>query len=129
MFVSVQKERGFMTEMELEKKLLELSMQQAPASKTQRKTGREYRRLQFIRKNDRLMRIVANRYIPHAGYITGRFEGKTLLHTGKYIKYPKNSRAQQWLKRKAARSVRRCGCRPVKGNHYRRLFDYWWMLY
>ena len=57
------------------------------------------------------------------------FEGKTLLHTGKYIKYPKNSRRQRWLKRVSSKKVRIYPDLPQKGNSYRKVFDYWWSLY
>ena len=82
-----------------------------------------------IRKNDALMRIVTRRYVPHAGYIDYGFDGDTLLHSGKYIKYPKNSNCQRWMKRETSRKFRNCQDLPRKGNYYRRLFDYWWTLY
>lgn len=125
---------AFMNETDLNKALSNLDTEQSLAvsvEDTKRKTGREYRRRQFVKKNDRLMGIVLGQYIPHAGYIDRRFEGRTLLHSGFYIKYPKNSKIQKWLKRTAAKSVRRYACEelPKKGNGYRRLFDYWWSLY
>ena len=48
---------------------------------------------------------------------------------GKYIKYPKNSNCQRWMKRETSRKSRNCQDLPRKGNYYRRLFDYWWTLY
>ena len=57
------------------------------------------------------------------------FDGDTLLHSGKYIKYPKNSNCQRWMKRETSRKFRNCQDLPRKGNYYRRLFDYWWTLY
>ena len=68
-------------------------------------------------------------YVPHAGYIDYGFDGDTLLHSGKYIKYPKNSNCQRWMKRETSRKFRNCQDLPRKGNYYRRLFDYWWTLY
>lgn len=68
-------------------------------------------------------------YAPHRGYIDWGFSGRTLLHTGKYIKYPKNSNCQRWIKRETSLRIRRCRDVPAKGNYYRRLFDYWWTLY
>ena len=94
-----------------------------------RRTGSAYRREMRIRKNDALMRIVIRRYVPHAGYIDYGFGGNTLLHSGKYIKYPKNSNCQRWMKRETSRKFRNCQDLPRKGNYYRRLFDYWWTLY
>ena len=88
---------------------------------TSRRTGSANRREMRIRKNDALMRIVTRRYVPHAGYIDYGFDGNTLLHSGKYIKYPKNSNCQRWMKRETSRKFRNC--------QDRRLFDYWWTLY
>ena len=65
----------------------------------------------------------------HAGYIDYGFEGNTLLHSGKYIKYPKNSNCQRWMKQETSRKFRNCQDLPRKGNYYRCLFDYWWTLY
>lgn len=45
---------------------------------------------------------------------TGGFEGKTLLHTGKYIKYPQNSKCQRWFKRVSSKKVRACPNLPPK---------------
>jgi len=95
-----------------------------------RKTGRAYRRQMRIRKNDALMRILSyGGYAPHRGYIDWGFNGQTLLHSGKYIKYPKNSNCQSWMKRETSRRMRKCLAVSHKGNYYRRLFDYWWTLY
>ena len=80
-------------------------------------------------QSKRGMRIVTRKYVPHAGYIDYGFDGDTLLHSGKYIKYPKNSNCQRWMKQETSRKFRNCQDLPRKGNHYRRLFDYWWTLY
>lgn len=98
-----------------------------PAGK--RKTGRAYRRMMSIRKNDDRMRITNYGYAPHRGYIDWGFSGQTLYHSGKYIKYPKNSNCQRWIKRETSKRSRNCEQVPWKGNYYRRLFDYWWTLY
>ena len=79
-----------MTEIELNKKIENLLTESA-AGQPSRRTGSAYRREMRIRKNDALMRIVTRKYVPHAGYIDYGFDGDTLLHSGKYIKYPKNS--------------------------------------
>ena len=73
-----------MTEIELNKKIENLLTESAPRQPSRRREMR-------IRKNDALMRIVTRKYVPHAGYIDYGFDGDTLLHSGKYIKYPKNS--------------------------------------
>lgn len=88
------------------------------------------RRIHEIQKSDRLLRIINyGGYAPHRGYIDWGFDGQTLLHSGKHIKYPKNSNCQRWIKRETSRKIRNCRSTPVKGNFYRRLFDYWWTLY
>ena len=117
-----------MTEIELNEKIENLLTESAPRQPS-RRTGSAYRREMRIRKNDALMRIVTRRYVPHAGYIDYGFDGNTLLHSGKYIKYPKNSNCQRWMKRETSRKFRNCQDLPRKGNYYRRLFDYWWTLY
>lgn len=117
-----------MTEIELNEKIENLLTESAPRQPS-RRTGSAYRREMRIRKNDALMRIVTRRYVPHAGYIDYGFDGNTLLHSGKYIKYPKNSNCQRWMKRETRRKFRNCQDLPRKGNYYRRLFDYWWTLY
>ena len=68
-----------------------------------------------IRKNDALMRIVTRKYVPHAGYIDYGFDGDTLLHSGKYIKYPKNSNCQRWMKRETSRNFGTVGIYPERG--------------
>lgn len=120
-----------MTEAELNEKIGQIEadwlaqLPQAP----KRHTGRRYRREKCVQKNDRLMKIISRRYIPHAGYIDYGFGGDTLLHSGKSIKYPKNSNCQRWMKHTTGHRVRHFKDIPIKGNFYRRLFDYWWTLY
>ena len=77
-----------MTEIELNKKIENLLTESVPRQPS-RRTGSAYRRELRIRKNGALMRIVTRRYVPHAGYIDYGFDGNTLLHSGKYIKYPR----------------------------------------
>ena len=117
-----------MTEIELNERIESLLTESA-LNHPSRRSGTAYRREMRVRKNDRLMRIVTRSYIPHAGYIDYGFDGDTLLHSGKYIKYPKNSNCQRWIKRETSRRFRNCKNLPKKGNHYRRLFDYWWTMY
>ena len=122
-----------MTEIELNEQiaaLLENSVGSDNGLGERRRTGRRYRRRKGREKSDRLLAIIQNAgYGPHRGYVDWGFEGRTLLHTGKYIKYPKNSRCQRWLKRVSSKKVRRCPCLPSKGNGYRKVCDYWWSLY
>ena len=94
-----------------------------------RQTGRAYRRMMKVRKYQRLRKIVISSYIPHAGYVDWTFVDGHSVPTGKYIKYPKNSNCQKWIKRETSRRQRNREDMPTKGNYYRRLFDYWWTLY
>ena len=119
-----------MTETELNEQLAELLEKSEKEPDCQRRTGRQYRRRKGQEKSDRLLAIIQTAcYGPHRGYVDWDFEGRTLLHTGQYIKYPKNSKCQHWLKRVSSKKVRACPNLPKKGNGYRRVFDYWWVLY
>ena len=120
-----------MTEIEQNERLVEIEAQRLALlpPTPPRRTGRRYRRERNVHANDRLLKIIRRYYIPHAGYIDYGFEGTTLLHSGKYIKFPQNSNCQRWIKRTTSRKIRSCKDVPQKGNFYRRLFDYWWTLY
>ena len=118
------------TEIELNERLAALLENPEKEPGHLRRTGRRYRRRKGQEKTDRRLAIVQlSGYAPHRGYVDWEFEGKTLLHTGKYIKYPKNSKCQRWLKRVSNKKVRACLYLPQKGNGYRKVFDYWWALY
>ena len=118
-----------MTETELSKELEKILTSDA-TEHLERKCRRRMRRIIKVRKDDALLRIInTGCYAPNRGYIDWGFDGRTLLHSGKYIKYPKNSRCQRWMKRKTSKIYRKHLELPQKGNHYRRLFDYWWTLY
>lgn len=119
-----------MTEIELNEQFAALLENFEKEPDCQRRTGRRYRRRKGQEKSDRRLAIVQlSGYAPHRGYVEWGFEGRTLLHTGKYIKYPKNSKCQRWLKRMSNKKVRAYSCLPQKGNGYRKIFDYWWLLY
>ena len=118
-----------MTETELSARIAEL-LSDSDAAHQIEKCRRRTRRVVRVRKNDALLRIINyGGYAPHRGYVDWGFDGRTLLHTGTYIKYPKNSNCQKWMKKETGRRVRNCHDVPAKGNYYRRLFDYWWTLY
>ena len=120
----------FMTEIELNGKIEELLKNSEEEFRCKRYTGRRYRRRKGREKSDRLLAIIQSaRYGPHRSSVDWGFEGRTLLHTGKYIKYPKNSKCQKWLKRVSGKKVRAYPYLPQKGNGYRKVFDYWWTLY
>ncbi|MDD5022279.1 MAG: hypothetical protein PHR82_09165 [Endomicrobiaceae bacterium] len=93
-----------------------------------RKTGRAYRRVMREQKTNRLMRIVNRYYIPHAGYVDWDFVDGKYVQVGKYIKYPKNSNCQRWMKKYTNKIVRHSHI-PLRGNGYRKTFDYWWEMY
>lgn len=119
-----------MSETELNEQLTALLEKSEKEPDCQRRTGRQYRRKKGQEKSDRLLAIIQTAcYGPHRGYVDWDFEGRTLLHTGYYIKYPKNSKCQHWLKRVSGKKVRAYPNLPKKGNGYRRVFDYWWTLY
>ena len=74
-----------MTKSELREKIDELSENESSDIHLRSKD----RRVQDIQKSDRPLRIMNyGGYAPHRGYIDWGFDGRTLLHTGKYIKYP-----------------------------------------
>ena len=114
-----------MTEIELNEKITNL-LSENPTQ--QKQSRRPYARENRVKKDDRLLRIIQRYYIPHAGYVDCGFDSTTLLHSGKYIKYPKHSHCQRWMKRLTSKKTRRCTDLVRKGNEYRRLFDYWWTL-
>lgn len=97
-----------MTEIKLNECLEQIELLQIDRlpSALNRKTGRQYRRDRTVGKNDRLMKIVRGRYIPHAGCVDCGFTGNTLLYSSIYIKYPKNSNCQRWIKRTTSRKMR-----------------------
>lgn len=110
-----------MTEIELNEKITNL-LSENPTQ--QKQSRRPYARENRVKKDDRLLRIIQRYYIPHAGYVDCGFDSTTLLHSGKYIKYPKHSHCQRWMKRLTSKKTRRCTDLVRKGNEYRRLFDY-----
>lgn len=121
-----QIDKEHMTEIELNEKITNL-LSENPTQ--QKQSRRPYARENRVKKDDRLLRIIQRYYIPHAGYVDCGFDSTTLLHSGKYIKYPKHSHCQRWMKRLTSKKTRRCTDLVRKGNEYRRLFDYWWTLY
>lgn len=71
---------------------------------------------------------IVNRYKPSICVGIYWNLGGTELTYKPYISYGKNSRLQQCLKRatnKKLRQIKHCNL-PVKGNYYRKIFDYWW---
>lgn len=92
-----------------------------------RQTGIAYRRRMKRQKRNRLMKIINRGGYPAAGYIDYDFIDGKAVQTGKYIKYPKNSNQQKFFKRYSNSVVRRKEL-PIKGNGYRKCFDYRWSV-
>ena len=120
-----------MTETELNARIEEIRAQRNDNTvhMVKRRTGRRYRRQMCLKKTARLRKIVIEHYVPHAGYVQWECIDGEWLPAGKYIKYPKNSNCQKWCKRETSKKMRNAADVPGKGNYYRKLFDYWWMLY
>ena len=90
---------GFMTESELREKIAGLVENESSEAHLRSKNRRRLRRVRDIQKSDGLLHIINyGNHATHRRYIDWGFDGRTLLHTGKYIKYPKNSRSQSWIK-------------------------------
>lgn len=94
--------------------------------------NRSYRREMKLEKDKRLRKIINEctryRYAPHIGYIDWDYVDGVWQPVGKYIKYPKNSVKQKFLKRQSNRKVRRSDI-STKGNGYRKCSEYWWIMY
>ena len=119
-----------MTEIELSKRIAELPSNETAYAQAAAKALRRKRFVSRIHKDDWLLQITNfGGYAPHVGYVDWGFTGSTLLHSGQYMKYPRNSSCQRWMKRETSKRTRHAPDIPVKGNYYRRLFDYWWTLY
>lgn len=94
-----------------------------------RKTGNAYRRKMARQKFKKKKEI--GTYIYHACWVDwDEVDGKW-MPVGKYIKYPNNGEVRNYFKKYSNRKVRRMNYDdiPMKGNGYRRQFDYWWTLY
>lgn len=114
-----------MTESESSEKIAGLVENESSEAHLRSENRRRLRRVRDIQKSDRLLHIINyGGCAPHRGYIDWGFDGRTLLHTGKYIKYPKNSRGQRWIKRETSRRIRSCRNTQAKGNFYRHFFAY-----
>jgi len=116
-----------MTEIELNEQIERLLSETEQPQVTKQK-GRAYRREMRERKNDKKMQNISWRYLPRGPYVSAWFDGKTLLHSGCYIRYPRNSKERKMLKRLSEKQCRRSAHLPRKGKKYRRLLDYWWIL-
>lgn len=91
--------------------------------------GKAYRRDMQDKKERRLREIIAHRHSgPLVGYIPSEWNDGVRQPTGDYIRYPKNSNIQKYLKRQSKRKVRRS--KPFKnGNSYRKCTEYKWQFW
>lgn len=96
-----------------------------------RNTGRSYRRVagrQKFEKKVELGRYVRACSIGYPEYDHVRGPHSRMEPTGKYLRYPKNSKSQKYWKRYSNKLIRRRGD-AIQNGQYRRLFDYWWEIY
>lgn len=97
----------------------------------QRKSGRAYRRVQKKKKDADLRQILKydSDCEPHKGYIAREYneESGEWIDKG-YIQYYSHSRRQHYYKRYSNKKVRRTNI-TLKGNQYRKCFDYRWEIY
>lgn len=93
-----------------------------------RRTGIAYRRFVTEKHKRKLLKLVGYKKNIHMGYVDWGYVDGVWQQTGNYIKYPKNSNRQRLLKRYANKVVRKY-VNNLRGNQYRKCFDYWWILY
>ena len=91
--------------------------------------GKDYRRDMQDKKDRRLRKIIARRHSgPLVGYIPREWNDGVCQPAGDYIRYPKNSNIQKYLKRQSRRKVRRSA--PFQnGNSYRKCIEYKWQFW
>ena len=88
--------------------------------------GRDYRRRMKAKKERRLKTILTTYCrVPRAGYVECDWIDGVWKPVGEYIKRPKNSNRQKYLKRQSRRLVRRSEPFP-NGNSYRKCMEYRW---
>jgi hypothetical protein len=105
-----------------------MKRKETPTPHGKRKTGRSYRRRMARQKFNKKKDI--GTYIYHACWVDwDEVDGKW-MPVGKYIKYPNNSKIRNYFKKHSNRKIRRTNYDVyLKGNDYRREFDYWWTIY
>ena len=91
--------------------------------------GKAYRRDMENKKERRLRKIIAKRHSgPLVGYIPHEWIDGVWQPLGDYIRRPKNSNIQKYLKRQLRRKVRRSDPFP-NGNSYRKCIEYKWQFW
>ena len=106
-----------------------LRAKETPTHYGKRKTGSSYRRTMNRQKFEKKKKKAS--YNRHGCWVDwGEVDG-VWIPVGKYIKYPHDSEMRRYFKKYSNKRVRRAKYTdiPVKGNSYRRQFDYWWALY
>lgn len=91
--------------------------------------GKAYRRDMQDKKDRRVRKIIAHRHSgPLVGYIPLERNDGACRPAGDYIRRPKNSNIQKYLKRQSKRKVRRS--EPFQnGNSYRKCMEYKWQFW
>lgn len=84
-----------------------------------RRSGRAYRRDATQKAKARELKIARN---------SGHIGRGCIDNTEQYVKYPKNSNLRTFYKRHSNRVVRQTKL-AIYGGMYRKLFDYWWVIY
>ena len=91
--------------------------------------GKAYRRKMTAKKEHRLKTVLTTyRRMPCGGYVECDWVDGVWQPVGKYIKRPKNSNKQKYLKRQSRRLVRRSEPFP-NGNGYRKCMEYKWEIW
>lgn len=93
-----------------------------------RKTGIAYRRKMKVRHRERIRENTSCGYNHcwcgyKAAYVDWVFDGDDWHPSGKYVKYPKNSKGKQFWKRYSNRFIRR-NEEVYHGKQYRKACDY-----
>ena len=96
-------------------------------SDNRRKTGRLYRREITKKKDAELKHYVMRHYHPSAGWCDFKIMEGVPVATG-YLKYPRNSKRQKYMKRLSNKRLRRGDIPNGSKGQYRRALDYWWEL-
>ena len=91
--------------------------------------GKAYRRDMQDKKDRRLRKIIDECHPkPSVGTITHAWIDGVWQPVGNYIRYPKNSNIQKYLKRQTKRKARRLEPFP-NGNGYRKCIEYRWQFW
>ena len=90
--------------------------------------GKSYRRKMKVKKDNRLRKMITAGYIHHAGYIQYGWLDGVWTPIGDYIRYPKHSKMQRYLKKQTHRKIRRSE-NVFQGNSYRKCVEYRWEFY